>query len=136
MSPETILRKTEFMQEQLEELKNIYKEYKKSKKISNVYIRAIERLVQLVTECAIDINNHYLSLKDSPKTTAGDSFRRLNELGLLDNKLTESMVKTVSLRNKLVHNYDKIEPTLLLGYIDQFISDYTSYVGSVKKFKF
>lgn len=130
MTPETISRKLGFITDRIKELEDL-KTFKKNP--SNFHTRALERLFQLVVETAIDMSEHYLSLQGEYTVTSAESLKKLAEKGILEEELSKKLLQTVSLRNKLVHDYEKIENTLLWSYLDNFIKDYKQFVKACGK---
>lgn len=72
--------------------------------------RAVERLFQIIVEAIIDIAD--LILSDSgiePPAAARESLARVQELGILSPTLADRLIQTVGVRNRLVHQYDRID---------------------------
>ena len=72
--------------------------------------RAVERDIQLIVECATDINN--MILKQLSKGPAKDYFNSF--IDLADNQVIEmdfalKLAPSTGLRNILVHEYEKID---------------------------
>ncbi len=84
-------------------------------------IRSAERNFQLMVDIAIDINGQ-LTIEKSGKSpdTYKQSFLGLSGFKILPKNLSESLAKTASLRNILVHEYD-------------FDEDYRKFYDSAKR---
>lgn len=91
--------------------------------------RAIERQIQLIIESATDLNN--MVLKHLNQATASDyfnSFLDLAELGVLDMDFAMSIAPSTGLRNILVHEYTKIDDTIVYHSISSVFSYYGKYL--------
>ncbi len=86
-------------------------------------------------ECATDINS-YLLVKGagiSPKDYR-DSFIRLIELGILPREFVEKIASSTGLRNRLVHEYDRINDKIVHAGIKTTLDQYTHYVKHIHDF--
>jgi len=129
MSPEVIERKIQYIQKNLYDLK----ELKKTEKFSNMHYLAMERLFQLIVESASDLNLHFIKTNYGNKKvgSSSESFEVMKETGVIPEELAKKLIKTVGLRNILVHGYERVNRKLLLSFIDDFISDYEAYIKHV-----
>lgn len=73
----------------------------------------IEKLIQEVVDCAIDINQHFLEKIALEKGWSGTrSFRMFNDIVLTKNKIPLSekelnmLSDSVNFRNEIIHSYD------------------------------
>ncbi len=134
--------KTEIIREKLikllshlEELDNLshysFEEYQK-----NIMIRySTERLIQLMVDLALDINNILLSsLGKQPASDYYNSFIDLIELEVLDEDFAYSIAPTTGIRNRLIHEYEKIDNRIIYENISKFISTYKKYTAKINKF--
>jgi uncharacterized protein YutE (UPF0331/DUF86 family) len=133
MTPETTKRKINYLKDRLEELQSLLIQKKARVKITNLHVRTLERLFQLCVETAGNINQHFLSSMDIQSETMGETFLKLGDLKVLPQTLAKRLFKTVGLRNKLVHDYEKIDEKLLWSYLAKFISDYSTYIKYFEK---
>jgi transposase len=78
--------------------------------IDNIVIkRAIERVMQLIVECATDINNMILKKQGKgPSRDYYNSFIDLAENNVMDMEFAVRIAPSTGLRNILVHEYQKI----------------------------
>lgn len=97
--------------------------------------KAAERLLQELVEAAIDINTHIIaeSGEELPDTYYG-SFMALGRLAVLPLDLSLNLAPSAGLRNRLVHEYDSIDDSIVYASIAQAISLYTDYVGAIQAF--
>lgn len=113
----------------IDELKPIleisYKEYRKN----YTNYRTAERNIQLIVDTAVDINDNFILAKNAnPPTDYYESFVRMGELGILSLDLSKKLASSTGLRNKLVHEYEKIDDHLLYLEAKKNLNNYMKYV--------
>ncbi len=106
-------------------------------KFSTDYVvsSAAERLVQLVVDAAVDVNNHLLLEAGQP--TPRDyfsSFMGLVRIRALSSRLARSLARTTGLRNRLVHAYEEIDPALFYRSLPELLRHFRAYVASIRGF--
>lgn len=87
-----------------------------------------ERLVQLVVDGMIDINQHLireceLKIPDDLQST----FLVLGDNGLLPKQFAEKIAPVTGVRNILVHQYEKLDQEMFLGNLRSHFQDFESY---------
>ncbi|HEY4478918.1 MAG TPA: HepT-like ribonuclease domain-containing protein [Candidatus Paceibacterota bacterium] len=103
---------------------------------NNEKIRAIERLFQLLVDEAVDINTLIIadSTQESPENYRS-TFYGLSELGLLDHTFADTISFSAKLRNQIVHDYDKVQRSVMIEDIKKFILLYEKYIATlIEKF--
>ena len=91
-----------------------------------------ERLLQLMAQAAIDINDHILSkLNPGKSETNFDSFISLGKYGVITPELARQIAPPSGLRNRLVHEYDEIDPQQVFKAISFALQQYPLYVRQV-----
>lgn len=138
MSPvdkDILRRKLSVITENLEALMPIVKlgieEY-----FDDLYMRkASERLLQELIEAATDINTHIIvqTGHDAPDDYY-ESFIRLGELKIINPELSRKLAPSAGLRNRLVHEYDAIEHSLVLGAVKMAEDLYPEYVSEIESY--
>jgi uncharacterized protein YutE (UPF0331/DUF86 family) len=119
----------------LEKLKPIadstYKEY-----ISDFYKKtSAERMIQLIVECASDINTHViLESGERPPENYSSSFIKAAEVKLINNELANKLKGSGGMRNIIVHEYMEIDDKKVYEVIPTAISDYKEYIRQVYDF--
>ncbi|MCM0593929.1 MAG: DUF86 domain-containing protein [Gloeotrichia echinulata IR180] len=94
-----------------------------------------ERLLQLMIQAAIDINDHILSrLNPGKSQTNFDSFISLGRYGVISRELARQLAPSSGLRNRLVHEYDDIEPQQVFKSINFALQQYPLYVRQVNSY--
>lgn len=90
--------------------------------------RAIERDIQLIVECATDINN--MILKQLSKGPAKDYFNSFIELAnnqVIEMDFALKLAPSTGLRNILVHEYEKIDDLIVFKSIANVLTFYRQY---------
>ena len=104
--------------------------------IEDIYKRkAAERLLQELIEAAIDINTHIIVQIGNPAPDDYyESFIKLGELKVLGDGLAEKLAPSAGLRNRLVHEYDLLEHSLVLNAVKMAEELYPEYVKKVENY--
>ena len=97
--------------------------------------RAVERDIQLIVECATDINN--MILKQLSKGPAKDYFNSF--IDLADNQVIEmdfalKLAPSTGLRNILVHEYEKIDDQIVFKSITNVLTFYRQYLQVIAEY--
>jgi len=138
MSPlaqEIIRRKLAVIIENLKALEPI-KGMSRAIYVEDIYKRkATERLLQELIEAAIDINTHIIVQSGNPAPDDYyESFIKLGELKVLGSNLAERLAPSAGLRNRLVHEYDVIEHSLVLEAVKMAEDLYPEYVKEIEEY--
>lgn len=102
----------------------------------DLYMRkATERLLQELIEAAIDINTHLIvgSGKAGPDDYYA-SFILAGQYGLIPAALAGELAPSAGLRNRLVHEYDILDRSLVLESAKKALSLYARYVEAVERY--
>ncbi|MFH0732699.1 MAG: DUF86 domain-containing protein [Candidatus Omnitrophota bacterium] len=130
-----IRRKLSRLNMYLEKLKPIskksLKEYKK-----DFYLKSsTERLIQLIVECATDVNNHVVvETGNRPPEDYSISFIKAAEAGLISRKLADKLKGSAGMRNILVHEYMDIDDEKVYRAVALAIRGYKEYIKQAEKF--
>jgi uncharacterized protein YutE (UPF0331/DUF86 family) len=115
----------------LEELKPIGKksfdEYKKDYFVK----RTTERCIQLIVECAADINAHILVGIGTPPADYYESFIKVGEIGVIPEDFAAKLAPSAGLRNRLVHEYEEIKDKIVYASINETLLQFTKYMEHV-----
>lgn len=104
--------------------------------IGDIYKRkATERLLQELIEAAIDINTHMIvaSGREVPDDYY-ESFLKVGELKIISMNLSEKLAPSAGLRNRLVHEYDRLEHSMVLAAVKFAEELYVEYVRQIEKY--
>ncbi len=104
--------------------------------ISDFYKKtSTERLIQLIVECASDINSHVvLESGQRPPEDYTSSFIRAAEAGLITHELASKLKGSGGMRNIIVHEYMDINDRKIYEILPTAISDYKEYIRQVDDF--
>lgn len=95
----------------------------------------IERLLQLITQAAIDINDHILSkLTPGKSYTNFEAFIELGKYQIITPELAKQIAPSSGLRNRLVHEYDDIDPNQVFKAISFALQQYPLYIRQIKSY--
>jgi uncharacterized protein YutE (UPF0331/DUF86 family) len=86
----------------------------------------VERLLHLSVEAASDLLEHLLvqELNSKPQTYA-DTFLLAGQHGLIQVDLAQRLIPAAGLRNRLVHDYEAIDPSRVHAAIPLALQDLT-----------
>ena len=129
INPDLVRRKLARLNMYLEKLKPIaehtFEEYR-----SDFYMKtSAERLIQLIVECATDVNSHVvLESGLRPPEDYTSSFIRAAEAGLITQALADKLKGSGGMRNIIVHEYMDIDDRKIYEILPTAISDYKEYI--------
>lgn len=94
-----------------------------------------ERLIQLIVECAVDINNHVVvENQERPPEDYRSSFKRAADVKMISPELAKNLQGSASLRNILVHEYMEIDDKIVLESVSLILQYYPEYLREVDQF--
>jgi len=130
-----IERKLKLLAEYLNELDQIsqasYKQYQTDFQVK----RTAERLIQLVVEVATDVNGLLIvGLGVAPPQDYFTSFTNLSQLGILPEDFAQTLAPTTAIRNRLVHEYDRVDDRLVYISIKPILEEFTQYLDTIRKY--
>lgn len=97
--------------------------------------KGTERLLQELIEAAVDANLHLLRACGAP--TPPDyfhSFIELGQQGVIPPELADRLAPAAGLRNRLVHEYDRINDSIVLAAVGEARRGFAAYVAAVERF--
>ena len=127
-----ILRKLAALDEYLDQIKTYsdisIKEYASDWKIQ----RIVERTLQIMIETCLDISSHIISDESLgvPETYA-DMFRILVKNGILMDSQLDALEKMARFRNIVVHDYERIAPSIVVGILKNNLVDFEKFKTSI-----
>ena len=100
------------------------------------YNRITERLVQIIIESAIDINEKLIeAMNQPPPATARESFETVSRLGVIDDDVASVFRQTyVGLRNRIVHAYEQLDNHIVYYNAKRLLDDAERYIAAVQHF--
>ena len=96
--------------------------------------RIIERTLQMMIELTVDISAHLISDKRLRVPTGyADTFKVLFEGGLIGQDLYQVLVQMAKFRNVVVHQYDRIDDTIVVDILQNHLGDFLLFRDAVLK---
>jgi len=94
--------------------------------------RIVDRTVQMTIETCLDVAGHIISDEGFrvPETYA-DMFRILIENQILEKSQSEPLQKMAKFRNIVVHQYEKVDPTIVIGILRNNLGDFEKYKKAI-----
>ncbi|MDJ1173362.1 type VII toxin-antitoxin system HepT family RNase toxin [Roseofilum capinflatum] len=128
VDPNIVLRKLDFLDDYLNRLEPFcaisFTDYLAD---SNTQL-IVERLLQLSFQVAIDVNRYLLKTLNIPQPEKNfDTFEEMSRCGILTPELAKILAPSGSLRNRLVHMYDEIDPVKIHECIQLALQEYPKY---------
>jgi uncharacterized protein YutE (UPF0331/DUF86 family) len=97
--------------------------------------KAAERLLQELIEAAIDINTYIIvQTGHAGPDDYYESFIKVGALRIISSDLAEKLVPSAGLRNRLVHEYNMLEHSVVLDAVRKTEELYTQYVRQVENY--
>jgi uncharacterized protein YutE (UPF0331/DUF86 family) len=95
----------------------------------------VERLLERMIGRMIDVNYHLLTEGGQPPPSDYyASFLKLAELGVVAPELARRLAPCAGLRNRLVHEYENIDPRQVFESLQRARDDIVAYVRSVETY--
>jgi uncharacterized protein YutE (UPF0331/DUF86 family) len=113
-------------------------EYKKHSRPAiendNTLKGALERYLYLAIQSTIDLAEAMLAFKNLRKpTTYGETFKILEEAGLIDSNLAGKLMNMSGFRNVLTHDYTELNFEIVYKVLIKDLSDIESFVDLMQK---
>lgn len=97
--------------------------------------RIVERLAQVIVECAIDANGMLLiDAGQPPARSARESYEAIHRLGIIDEHLLSRFRRYVGMRNRIVHDYDRLDSRILFYSAQRLLDDARAYVVQIHSY--
>ena len=103
--------------------------------ITNSFEQAVvERRLERAIGRMIDINYHIITSNGHPPPSDYHaSFFKLAELGVLDPEFARRIARAAGLRNRLVHDYEDLDPGKVFDALDDALRDVPVYLARVNQ---
>ncbi len=97
-------------------------------------LHASERLLQLIVDAMLDINVHFvkerkLGVPDDLQST----FRTLADGCILPRDFAEHIAPVVGLRNRIVHQYEKVSKRIFVESLKRNYPDFKEYITLISQ---
>ncbi|WP_121971065.1 DUF86 domain-containing protein [Leptolyngbya sp. BC1307] len=97
--------------------------------------RAVERLHELIIQASIDVNRHCLGeLYGIAPTTNADVFVQAAKVGILPPDLAIKLAEASKFRNFLAHQYERIDPFVVIENIESICIDFQRYLDCLENY--
>jgi len=97
--------------------------------------RIVERTLQILIEVCVDIANHIISDQGMRLPTGyADTFKVLQEAKVIGKRLGSTMERMAKFRNIVVHQYEKIDPAIVVSILHKNLIDFRKYQKAVIKY--
>jgi uncharacterized protein YutE (UPF0331/DUF86 family) len=94
-----------------------------------------ERLLERVVGRMIDINFHLIvEAGDAPPTNYHASFEILGNKAIVPEKFARRLAASAGLRNRIVHDYDDIDPAKVYDALQLATKDVPEYLSHVRRY--
>ncbi|MBU1209634.1 MAG: DUF86 domain-containing protein [Proteobacteria bacterium] len=94
--------------------------------------RIVERTLQILIEVCVDIANHIISDQGMRLPTGyADTFEVLQEVKVISKRLGVTMAKMAKFRNIVVHQYEKIDPVIVVSILRKNLIDFEKYKKAI-----
>ncbi|PQP34873.1 DUF86 domain-containing protein [Desulfobacteraceae bacterium SEEP-SAG9] len=97
--------------------------------------RIVDRTLQISIETCLDIAGHIISDEElrAPESY-GDMFKILADSNILENSLFNSLAKMTKFRNVIVHQYEKVDPEIVIGILRKNLNDFALFKGAIVRY--
>jgi uncharacterized protein YutE (UPF0331/DUF86 family) len=132
---ELITRKILLVVRDLDALRPIAAKAREAYLASGLDEAAAERYLERLIGRMIDINYHLLTESGQPPPPDYHaSFVRLADLGVLDREFAVRIASSAGLRNRIVHEYDDLDPSKVFDALQAAMEDVPRYLAKVNDF--
>ncbi len=95
----------------------------------------VERYLERAIGRMIDVNFHVITgVGSPPPTDYHASFLKLADLGVLEIDFARQIARAAGLRNRLVHEYDDVDPRRVFEGLESALRDVPVYVSRVNAY--
>lgn len=128
-------QKLAFLIEHLDELEPLSAATLEEYKTDAIKRHAAEKLVELVVGYATDINQLIVEgLGHAMPQTYYSSFIAVQELSVLPQDLAAQLANTTGLRNRLVHQYEKLSHEVVYYSLKPLVKNYRQYIVLIRDY--
>ena len=95
----------------------------------------VERYLERLIGRMIDVNYHVLTgMGHPPPSDYPASFVRLGEFGVLESPIARNIARAAGLRNRIVHEYDGLDPGKVFDALIDALRDVPHYLAQVNEY--
>jgi uncharacterized protein YutE (UPF0331/DUF86 family) len=94
--------------------------------------RIVERTLQMAIEACLDAANHLVADRHLRVASSyAEIYDVLGEAGLLEDRLRKTMIRMARFRNILVHDYERIDPAVVIRILREDLDDFRRFREAV-----
>jgi uncharacterized protein YutE (UPF0331/DUF86 family) len=135
IDPELVTRKLVLIAEDLPAIEKLARQGLEEYQASPTSEVLAERYLERAIGRMIDVNYHLLTESgEPPPRDYFQSFVALGRLGVLDPGVARRIAACAGLRNRLVHEYDELDPEKVHQALQTAVVDLPLYVEAVRRF--
>lgn len=135
IDPTLVIRKINLISEDLNELLSLSRKSLEEYLASRVDEVLAERYLERAIGRMIDINYHLITESGhSPPSDYDQSFIELGKLGILPAALALQIAGCAGLRNRIVHEYDEIDPRKVYEGLQAAVQDIPQHLAHVHQY--
>jgi len=129
-----IERKLEFVKKNLDALETLLAQ-EAALTSDSLALMSLERCIERIVEAAVDASSHILKQNfGKAPTTYREALLSLGQRGIVPIALAEKIAPAASLRNRIVHYYEDLDPTLLIQSAKQILQDFPPWMRHVSDY--
>lgn len=130
-----ILKKLEDIQTYIEELEELYTSPREEVVKNYEKLHTAERLLQLIVDTMIDINNHIIKeLSLNPADDFQSTFKTLAQSNVISEDLAQKIAPVVGLRNLIVHRYERLDKDLFVDTLKKEQEDFKNFTKEIYEY--
>jgi len=135
IDPTLIVRKINLISQDFKEIAELSRKSLQEFLASRVDEVLAERYLERMIGRMIDINYHLITESGSPPPPDYyQSFLQLARLGILPHDLTQTIAACAGLRNRIVHEYDEIDPARIHEALQTAARDVPQYLTHLHEY--
>jgi uncharacterized protein YutE (UPF0331/DUF86 family) len=129
-----VTRKLLLIAGDLEPLGAIHQKGAAAYAVNDVDQAVVERRLQRAVGRMIDVNYHLITASGHPPPPDyHSSFSRLAEIGILEPDFARRIARAAGLRNRLVHEYDELDPQKVFDGLGEALRDVPIYLARINE---
>jgi uncharacterized protein YutE (UPF0331/DUF86 family) len=134
IDPDLVTRKLLLVAADLDALRSISARGVDAYLRSRVDQACVERYLERAIGRMIDVNYHVITGSGQPPPSDYHaSFLRLADLGVLDPAFAREIARAAGLRNRLVHEYEELDPAKVFAALADALRDIPRYLERVNQ---
>lgn len=130
MEKELIKEKLQYQKSLIQKLKIRLNKYKleKDEEEKETLFAAMAKFSEEIVESAIKINNRLLEDNKDFASSYYETFSKLRKHYEIDEEIIDKLARTTGFRNRISHEYDKINPEITVISFENIINLYLEYI--------